>query len=87
MKAGAIIISCDIASAEAQDTVNICYEIQENCPAVSTEREEFFTLITIAKNEEVQFTAADFFQVNRSIFFDILNVTVMYIIIVIQFYE
>lgn len=76
---------CDLTAAEANEVIHICYDIQETLPDMSVEREEFFNFIKIARDQTVHFTAADFFHVDRGIFYEILNVIAVHIIIVNQF--
>lgn len=85
LKVGAIIILCDVTATEAHEVIHICYDIQEKLPDMSAEREEFYNFIRIARDQTVHFTAADFFRVDRGVFYEILNVIAVHVIIVNQF--
>lgn len=85
LKVGAIIILCDLTAADAHEVIHICYDIQEGLPDMSMEREELYNFIRIARDQTVYFTAADFFHVDRGIFYEILSVIAVHVIIVNQF--
>lgn len=80
-----IVMACDGTLQEAKKVVEYCYEVQEQLPERSEAREELFRLLTMMENRKLQFSAADFFVVNRRLIFSILNVATMYFIIIIQF--
>lgn len=85
MKFVAIVFSCDATTREAQNIIGVCYDMQEHFPELSVEREELLRLVDIALHERVHFSAADFFDLNRTTIFGVLSVTATYYIITIQF--
>lgn len=85
MKFIAIVVSCDITTREAQSIISACYDTQELLPPLSSRRNELLRLVDIVQREPVYFTAADFFNLNRSTIFGVLSVTATYYIITIQF--
>lgn len=63
----------------------LAHKLQEDMPLMSTERNEVLNLIMLAKNVNPCYTAAEFFNVNRTTLFALLSVTTTYFIIIIQF--
>jgi gustatory receptor len=63
----------------------LCYKIQKDFLDDSKERKELMLLAREISDSGARFTAADFFEINRSTFFGILSVTTTYLIILIQF--
>lgn len=87
VKFAMLIISCDLTAREANNTIKICYDVQENFPSSSTSRNELLRLIRFATIQKTQYTAANFFSVNRKTVLGLFNVTATYFILIIQFHR
>lgn len=85
IKAVAVIISCDITTSETKKVVKLACRFQETMPIAAPERTELYNLIVLARNINPRYTAADFFNLNRTTLFALLSVTTTYFIIIIQF--
>lgn len=80
-----IIIACDMTSREAQNFTDICYRLEEDCPISSVERKELLKFERLARAKTPRFSAAGFFDIDRTTHFAFLSVTATYFIILIQF--
>lgn len=80
-------MSCDTTAREANKMIQVCYDVEQRLPAMSANRKELLRLIKFAKDEAAEYTAADFFPVNRATALGFINVTTTYFIIVIQFHR
>lgn len=70
-----IIISYDLTTREADRLAVICYIKQQ----------DFTELAVLAGNLRTKFTAADFFEINRTTLFSLLSVVTTYFIIILEF--
>lgn len=78
------IVACDAACAEANKVIVLCNDFQEVLPLPSAVRSEALTLIRTVEDNTVSFTAANFFNVDRVTFFNILSIMTTYVIVIIQ---
>lgn len=79
------MFSCDYVVAEANRTIKVCYEIQENLDY--NERNELFNLLALVKARNPCYTAAGYIVVNRSTLFTLLSAVTTYFIIIVQFHQ
>lgn len=85
METVAIVMSCDKTAEEASDVIVKCERLQNQLPARSKEREEIFRLLLVVDTATPRFSAAEYFRIDRSTIFSMLNVAAAYLIIIIQF--
>lgn len=79
------MFSCQWVKEEGQKTIKLCYKLQEDFLDSSMERKE---LMRLAKNVGCNapvFSAAGFFEINKTTLFSLLSATTTYFIVVIQF--
>lgn len=79
----ALIISCDYAANEANNVIKVCYKVQENLN--SARKEEVFNFLALIDANKPCYTAAGYFELDRSILFTFLSTATTYFIIVVQF--
>ncbi|XP_044256029.1 gustatory and pheromone receptor 39a-like [Tribolium madens] len=80
-----LIFICGSAKSESQKIVLLCYKMMEKFPERSQEQEELLLAAQVIEKSVANFTAAGFFDVNRSTLFGILATTTTYLIVTIQF--
>lgn len=78
-------MSCDKVVEEARNIVKVCQEVQEHMDSV--EREEIFNLLALVETNRPSYTAANYFVLDRTSLFALLNATTTYFIILVQFYQ
>lgn len=76
---------CQKIRNEGKTTVNLCYLLQEQVATKSEEREELMKLANIAEARLPTFTAAGYFEINKSVLMNIFGTVATYIIVLIQF--
>lgn len=74
-----------MTTREANRIVPICYEQQLIFPKGFAERHELSKLALVASSLKVEYTAAGFFQINRTTLFSVLSVVTTYFIVILQF--
>ncbi|KAJ3631276.1 hypothetical protein MTP99_012414 [Tenebrio molitor] len=82
-----LILACDAARSESYKTVFLCYKLREKFPDKSEEQKELLQLAQIVEVNKANFSAADFFDVNRNTLFGIFGTITTYLIVTIQFNE
>jgi gustatory receptor len=82
-----IIIPIDSTVKEAKRFVDLCYKLQEKCMQESKEIEVLTKLVDHSKNFTPEFSAAGFFNINKSIIFSLVGNVATYFIITIQLNE
>ncbi|EFA02932.2 gustatory receptor 98 [Tribolium castaneum] len=80
-----LVLICDSAKSESQQTVFLCYKLMEKFPERSHEQQELYMAAQVIEKSVANFTAAGFFDVKRSTLFGILATTTTYLIVTIQF--
>ncbi|KAJ8921512.1 hypothetical protein NQ315_003130 [Exocentrus adspersus] len=80
-----IIFSCDAVLREANKVLRNCRLLQETAPLLTREMEELKRIENLVQNRRPKFTAANFFQINRSTLISIIGTTTTYMIVVLQF--
>lgn len=78
-------MSCDKATKEFTQIVDVCRTVQQYFPLHSKERNEIFNLLLLVNSKQPLYTAAGYFTVNRSTLFGLLSVITTYFIILVQF--
>ncbi|KAG5876270.1 hypothetical protein JTB14_013007 [Gonioctena quinquepunctata] len=79
-----IILSCEAASSAGRNIEKECFKLQERLEMNSRSREELFKLSRIARSCNPNFTAANFFVINKSTILRIINLVTTYSIVMIQ---
>lgn len=77
--------ACDSVTQESQKILSTCYTYQYYFPAYSEGKEALFNLINEAVHDKPVFSAARFFDLNRSSMFTLYGSIATYFIIIIQF--
>jgi gustatory receptor len=79
-----IVIPIDSTLKEAKKFVDLCYKLQEQFIQESKEIEVLSRLVDHSKNFKREFSAAGFFDINKSIIFSLVGNVATYLIITIQ---
>lgn len=74
-----------MTTSQAHAITEACYKLEDECPIDSRERKELLQLARLSRNKVPYFTAADFFNIDRTTLFAFLSVATTYAIIIIQF--
>ncbi|KAJ8921495.1 hypothetical protein NQ315_003113 [Exocentrus adspersus] len=80
-----IIFSCDAVLQGANKVLRNCRLLQATVPFLPREMEELKRLENLMENKMPKFTAANFFQINRSTLLAIISTTTTYMIVILQF--
>ncbi|KAJ8952979.1 hypothetical protein NQ318_015339 [Aromia moschata] len=80
-----IIFTCDFTVKESRKLLVTCSRMERYLPLTSKERSELLRLEDQIRNNRPSFTAAGFFQINRSTLLSLISTTTTYFIIVLQF--
>lgn len=79
------MIWSDLTTKEASRMVTICYTQQQLYPESFAEYREFAKLAVLGGNLHVEFTAAGFFEINRTTLYKLICVVTTYFIVIVQF--
>ncbi|KAL1489611.1 hypothetical protein ABEB36_013559 [Hypothenemus hampei] len=82
----AVVFVCDMVAAEADKFMAACYEIEEKFHYSSHEYHELQTLICILANGVLQFTAAKFIEIKRSMMLSLIVSATTYFIALEQYF-
>jgi gustatory receptor len=82
-----IAIPIDSTVKEAKRFIDLCYKLQEKFIQESKEIEVLTRLVDHSKNFIPEFSAAGFFNINKSIIFSLVGNVATYFIITIQLNE
>lgn len=74
-----------MTTREGQKFSGICYKLEEQYPIATVERKELLKFASLSRNKVPRFTAAGFFEIDRTTHFGFLTVAATYFIILIQF--
>ncbi|KAJ8948617.1 hypothetical protein NQ314_008380 [Rhamnusium bicolor] len=73
-------------SSTGKEMSQLCHKLQGNFDVDSKVRKELFKLADIARSYEPEFTAANFFVINKGTILGIINIATTYLIVLIQFF-
>ncbi|KAJ8948040.1 hypothetical protein NQ318_003374 [Aromia moschata] len=82
-----IIICCEQAVSAGNKTKGLCYKLQENFDPKSRTKKELFKLAEIVQTFKPEFTAANFFVINKGTILQIISIATTYLIVIIEFYS
>ncbi|CAG9771537.1 unnamed protein product [Ceutorhynchus assimilis] len=75
-----------MVKAEADQLSSTCYGLQEKFEHGSHEYQELNSFSRYIVNVGIRFTAADFFEIKRSILLSVIATSTTYFIALVQFY-
>ncbi|KAL1489519.1 hypothetical protein ABEB36_013476 [Hypothenemus hampei] len=82
----AIVFACDMVAKEVDKFIAACYEIEEKFHYTSIEYHELQSLTSILGNGVVQFTAAKFIEIKRTMMLSLMTSAITYFIALVEFY-
>lgn len=85
IKAIILIVPCDATIKEAKQFITTCHKLQKNCVTSSTDNKELLILLTTVTRTNAIYTAAGFFDIDRTTIFGLLSVITTYFIVIVQF--
>ncbi|KAL1489639.1 hypothetical protein ABEB36_013583 [Hypothenemus hampei] len=81
-----LAFACDMVATEADTFMVTCYEIEEKFHYSSREYHKLQTLTSIVGNGVLQFTAAKFIEIKRSMMLSLIASATTYFIALVEFY-
>nr|CAH7766070.1 unnamed protein product [Callosobruchus chinensis] len=80
----AVMLCCDSAINESRNIVKICYTLEQNETYTEEEKQELKSIVDQFTSDPPKFTAAGFFEINRSNILSFFSATATYLIVIIQ---
>ncbi|XP_030752758.1 putative gustatory receptor 28a [Sitophilus oryzae] len=80
-----LMICCDKAKRSSEKLLITCLNLQEKYPSSSDEYHELSVFADKLSHRKIQFTAANFFEIQRSTLFGVIGNTTTYFIALVQF--
>uniref|UniRef100_A0A6P7F644 Gustatory receptor family protein 3-like isoform X2 n=1 Tax=Diabrotica virgifera virgifera TaxID=50390 RepID=A0A6P7F644_DIAVI len=80
-----VIFACEWMTSESQKLVVLCYELQENFPVFSEEKQALLNLANHVQVTKPTITAGGFFELNCKLIFGLFGTITTYFFIIMQF--